>query len=288
MDQAWVNQLPIKNITLITPVRGGDVNDAYKIDTPTQSYFLKVQPRHDKIFYDGEVKGLKELKKAGITVPDVISTGEINGDAYLLLTYLESGYGSQRELGQMVAKMHHYKSANQLFGFDADYHGTNVTFSNAWTDSWSKLFVEQRMDVLAQLLLERDHWSQEAYDRYLIVRSYITQVLSRHTSTPSLLHGDLWGGNYMFLADGRPALFDPASMYGDREFDLGITSVFGGFSSDFYEAYNEMYPLNEGWELRIEFYRLYIFMIHLLKFGRTYQEHVDNTMSKIISYFDNY
>ncbi|WP_340601729.1 fructosamine kinase family protein, partial [Staphylococcus aureus] len=93
---------------------------------------------------------------------------------------------------------------------------------------------------------------------------------------------DLWGGNYMFLQDGRPALFDPAPLYGDREFDIGITTVFGGFTSEFYDAYNKHYPLAKGASYRLEFYRLYLLMVHLLKFGEMYRDSVAHSMDKIL------
>ncbi|MDN8969166.1 fructosamine kinase family protein, partial [Staphylococcus aureus] len=99
---------------------------------------------------------------------------------------------------------------------------------------------------------------------------------------PSLLHGDLWGGNYMFLQDGRPALYDPAPLYGDREFDICITKVFGGFTSEFYDAYNKHYPLAKGASYRREFYRLYLLMVHLLKFGEMYRVSVAHSMDKIL------
>src|SRR5699024_8580483 len=102
------------------------------------------------------------------------------------------------------------------------------------------------------------------------VREVIVSALSDHTSKPSLLHGDLWGGNYMFLENGQPALFDPAPLYGDREFDLGITTVFGGFTQTFYDSYNKHYPLSKVANERVLFYRLICLRVSLMKVGIMY------------------
>lgn len=279
----WKDILPLDSIQHITPVSGGDVNQAFRVKTETETYFLLVQPGRSRDFYKGEIAGLEEMTKADITVPRVIDNGENNGDAYLLLSYLEEGHqGSQQELGQLVAKLHQYHSQSGLYGFDAPYQGSDIRFDNTWTDSWTELFVERRLDKLHLELVDSNKWNQEQNETYQHVRQIIVDKLSKHHSDPSLLHGDLWAGNYMFLSDGRPALFDPASMYGDREFDLGATQVFGGFTEDFYTAYNETYPLSEGSELRIEFYRLYLLMVHLHKFGTTYEASVDQSMQTIL------
>lgn len=284
MSHNWKDVLPIDSIQEIIPVSGGDVNQAFRVETNSKPYFLLVQTGRSADFYTGEIAGLEEMAKAGITVPQVIDSGENQGDAYLLLSYLEEGQnGNQRELGRMVAQLHQYHSDDGLYGFDAPYEGADIQFDNSWTDSWLELFVERRMDKLHRLLVDNNKWNQRQSDTYQQVRQIMVDELTRHKSDPSLLHGDLWAGNYMFLSDGSPALFDPASMYGDREFDLGATKVFGGFNSDFYAAYDEAYPLSEGSELRIEFYRLYLLMVHLHKFGATYESSVDQSMSIILN-----
>jgi fructosamine-3-kinase len=114
-------------------------------------------------------------------------------------------------------------------------------------------------------------------------RDIIVSKLAHHPSKPVLLHGDLWGGNYMFLTDGSSALIDPAAVYGDRELDIGVTTVFGGFTSEFYRAYVASYPFDEGYEKRLAFYRLYYLMVHLNKFGLSYSGSVSATLSKIVN-----
>lgn len=291
MTRNWQDILSLDSpIQSITAISGGDVNQAYRLDTADRPYFLLLQTNQSKAFYEGEVASLKELAKADITVPQVIDYGETQGDAYLLLTYLEEGYTDGRNtteqaaLGYLVAKMHHYHSVDGRFGFDYPHQGSHMQFSNQWTDSWIELFVENRMDKLRDRLLEDKLWKENDRVTYEEVRSIMVNELNRHQSTPSLLHGDLWAGNYMIQADGQPALFDPSSFYGDREFDLGATLVFGGFTDDFYQAYHQAYPLDDGYDLRIEFYRLYLLLVHLVKFKGPYGKAVDQSMARILNY----
>ncbi|MCQ9294070.1 fructosamine kinase family protein [Staphylococcus cohnii] len=284
MKTQWQSQLPLDNIRSIVPVSGGDVNEAYRVETSQSPYFLLVQRQRSKDFFAAEVAGLNLFEKSGITAPIVIDSGEIDGDAYLLLSFLNEGtQGSQADLGSLVAKMHQQQQPDGKFGFDLPYEGGDVSFNNNWSDSWMTIFVERRLDHLKDRLVNQGLWIEDDVQTYHKVREKIVSSLRNHTSKPSLLHGDLWGGNYMFLENGQPALFDPAPLYGDREFDLGITNVFGGFTQAFYDAYNKHYPLSKGANQRLEFYRLYLLMVHLLKFGSMYAGSVDRSMENILN-----
>lgn len=284
MKTQWQSQLPLDNIRSIVPVSGGDVNEAYRVETSQSPYFLLVQRQRSKDFFAAEVAGLNLFEQSGITAPIVIDSGEIDGDAYLLLSFLNEGtQGSQAELGALVAKMHQQQQPDGKFGFDLPYEGGDVSFNNNWSDSWMTIFVERRLDHLKDRLVNQGLWIEDDVQTYHKVREKIVSSLRDHTSKPSLLHGDLWGGNYMFLENGQPALFDPAPLYGDREFDLGITTVFGGFTQAFYDAYNKHYPLSKGANQRLEFYRLYLLMVHLLKFGSMYAGSVDRSMENILN-----
>ncbi|WP_353947514.1 fructosamine kinase family protein [Sporolactobacillus sp. Y61] len=282
MDPNWISKLPLKDIRSVTRIGGGDVNQAYRVDTGRESYFLLVQPNHPQSFYDSEIAGLKAFKEAGVQAPQVIKSGQIHGDAYLLLNYLERGTGSQSDLGKLVAHLHQHRSPNGKFGFDYPYSGTSISFNNDWTDSWTELFVTRRLDVLASALQKKGLWTGQEERLYKESRACIVSELARHPSQPVLLHGDLWGGNYMFTADGSPALIDPAALYGDRELDIGVTTVFGGFTSEFYRAYAASCPFDEGYEKRLAFYQLYYLMVHLDKFGLGYAGSVLAMLNKII------
>jgi fructosamine-3-kinase len=283
MNNTWENQLPLQNITEILPVGGGDVNDAYRVNTKNGPYFLLVQKGQPEEVYASEIAGLEDFERAGVTAPKVIDSGEINNDAYLLLSYLEEGQGgSQKELGEMVAKLHKYHQQDSKFGYHLSADFGDVQFNNDWTDSWQEIFIEKRLDVLKDIVSQQGLWDKNDIKQYEVVREVIKNTLAEHHSEPSLLHGDLWAGNYMFLSDGSPALFDPSPLYGDREFDLGATMVFGGFTTDFYDAYNAVYPLDEGADKRIQFYQFYLLFVHLAKFGSIYKSSVNQLMKEII------
>lgn len=281
MDKKWLSKLPLPEITTVTSISGGDVNQAYHLTSAKQDYFLLVQVGQPASFYAGEVAGLQAFQQADITAPHVIAHGQIYGDAYLVLDYLPQGAGSQADLEHLVAQLHQFKSPTGRFGFSQPYAGTSVSFANAWSDSWTQSFVNQRLDVLDASLLNKQLWADDQRAQFLTAREQIIESLSQHHSQPVLLHGDLWSDNYMFLQDGRPALIDPAAWYGNREFDLGITTVFGGFTSDFYRGYASQYPLDAGFEQRQHFYRLYYLMVHLDKFGVTYQRAVQVELNMI-------
>ncbi|MEQ6030105.1 fructosamine kinase family protein [Staphylococcus saccharolyticus] len=284
MNKDWKEKLPLEDVKDISPVSGGDVNEAFKVTTnEDDTFFLLVQRQRPESFYAGEIAGLNEFENADITAPRVIASGEINGDAYLVLSFLEEeSNGSQSELAQLVARMHRQQQNDGKFGFHLPHEGADVSFDNTWTSTWKEIFIDRRMDHLRDELLRTGLWKQADKKIYEQVRDVMVHELQIHESKPSLLHGDLWGGNYMFLSDGRPALFDPAPLYGDREFDIGITTVFGGFTQEFYDEYDKQLPLGKDAHKRLEFYRLYLLMIHLLKFGGMYASSVQRSMQTIL------
>ncbi|MFD1441075.1 fructosamine kinase family protein [Lacticaseibacillus hegangensis] len=282
MDQNWLAQLPIEPVTTFQGVHGGDVNQAFHLHTAKRELFLLVQPGQPASFYAGEIAGLNAFAENGIAAPRVLGNGAIDGDGYLLLSYLASGTGDQAALGHLVAKLHQVQSPTGRFGFEQPYAGTSVSFDNAWTDTWTELFVDRRLDVLDRALTHKGLWTAADHTRYLAARAKIVAALATHKSQPVLLHGDLWSGNFMFTADGQPALIDPAALYGDREFDIGITTVFGGFNDRFYQAYAADLPFEPGAGQRLDFYRLYLLMVHLDKFGSSYARPVASLLSRIV------
>lgn len=263
----------------LRPVAGGDVNLAFKAITAGEPLFLLVQPGRDESFFSAEIAGLQAMAQADIQVPRVLGSGAVSGQAYLLLSYIESGRGDQRDLGSLLAKLHRVQG--QAYGFHLDYPGQALTLDNTWQQDWAAFFVHQRLDRLAQALIQKGAWSQCEQSLYGQARSKILDQLSQHDSIPALLHGDLWAGNFMFDTQGQPYLIDPASFYGDREFDIGVSTVFPGFSPVFYQGYQEAYPLAPGHADRLEFYRLYFLMLHQVKFGQAYSKRVLVSMQQI-------
>ncbi len=193
MNEQWLEHLPLKDIKEISPVSGGDVNEAYRVETDTDTFFLLVQRGRKESFYAAEIAGLNEFERAGITAPRVIASGEVNGDAYLVMTYLEEGAsGSQRQLGQLVAQLHSQQQEEGKFGFSLPYEGGDISFDNHWQDDWCTIFVDKRMDHLKDELLNRGLWDANDIKVYDKVRRQIVAELEKHQSKPSLLHGDLW------------------------------------------------------------------------------------------------
>ncbi|KRL97601.1 fructosamine kinase family protein [Levilactobacillus hammesii] len=277
LTSAWYNQLPLPQITAVQPVSGGDINQAFRLETVEGPYFLLVQPGKPASFYTHEVAGLQALGQA-VNVPEVIATGEIDQDAYLVLEFLETGHGSQYELGQAVARVHRVTAPR--FGFDQDNLVAKLPKHNTWQDDWSTFYLKQRLDPLVARAQTHHLWNdsrQAAYDR--VHQAILTENQHRPIQ-PSLLHGDLWAGNYLFTAEGVPTLIDPDVLYGDREFDLAMTTIFGGFTADFYRGYQDVYPLADGYTTRLPHYQLYYLLAHLNLFGETYGEAVDQTLAR--------
>ena len=185
--EKFIEQLPVE-VTDIRAASGGDVNDAYKIYSNDNLYYMLVQRNCDGNFYDGEIAGLKLFDKIGIKAPKVIDHGFCDGDAYLLLSFLDEGsIGSQSELAETVANMHKYKSPNDKFGFNYEYRGSSTSFTNEWVETWSELFLDQRMDVLAKQLIELDLWTSYDFEKYKKVYEIMKEELLNHKSEPSFM-----------------------------------------------------------------------------------------------------
>lgn len=253
-------------------VGGGCINNAAKLTTSVGEFFLKWNAHAPDDMFLKEAAGLREMSLAGtsLVIPKVIWSKETDETPGLLLMEFLSGpastTGFDEKLGQGIAQMHRKTAAN--FGFYHDnYCGTTVQ-KNAWTNTWPEFYAQNRIHSLVLRIKSQRGMSSEdqrIYDR-LIDR--LPQLLSHETS-PSLIHGDLWSGNYMYTANGT-ALIDPACYYADREMELGMMKLFGGFSVRVWDAYQSEFPLLPEWKQRIQLYQLYHILNHYLLFGGSY------------------
>ena len=276
-NHQWFSQLPIKNIESWRPVSGGDINEAYQITADGKRYFIKVQPHHPADYFRHEINGLKALGKV-VNTPTPLHNGVINGDAYLVLNWLDESTGSQADLGRAVALLH--QQTNDQFGFVDNHQTKALVKDNSWNDSWADFYVNQRLLPEVKVAADRGRWNRWREERFQQMVKQFQQYYRGRDVKASLLHGDLWAGNFMFAGDHEPYLIDPDAVYGDREFDLAMTTVFGGFDEDFYHAYNAAYPFTPGINDRLPWYRFYYLCMHLVLFGESYGPAVDRILSQ--------
>ncbi|WP_054733245.1 fructosamine kinase family protein [Lentilactobacillus parafarraginis] len=282
MDRQLLAQLPIKSVIDSQPVGGGDVNQAFKLTTTDhQQYFLLMHPSDSKNFYQQEIVGLQLLGQTA-KVPQVLANGMWGADAYLLLSYIASQpFGDQYALGRVVGKIHKRTSQNGQFGFNVDDPEGRTTDGGVWYPDWQSFFINERLEVRKRIIMNRHLWTGAMDARYQKAVAHFKALMKTHHSTPSLLHGDFWSGNFMFDENAQPVIIDPTVFYGDREFDIGVTQVFAGFDNEFYQGYQDEYPLDDGYQERLPFYQLYYLMLHLGKFGMEYQGSVKRLLRSL-------
>jgi fructosamine-3-kinase len=255
-------------------VGGGCINHAVKLNTSVGGFFLKWNASAPADLFLKEAAGLDEMGLAGssLVIPKVIWSKEVDDSpGLLLMEYLQSATtisGQDERLGYGIARLH--RKTASAFGFHhSNYCGTTLQ-DNTWTPCWPEFYAQRRIWALVQQIKTARGMSSEELKIYekLVVR--IPGLLAHHV-VPSLIHGDLWSGNYMHSASG-PALIDPACTYADREMELGMMQLFGGFSSRVWHAYQEEFPLQEGWKQRNRLYQLYHVLNHCLLFGVSYRQ----------------
>ena len=268
-------------IVKTSSVGGGSIANSQKVVTKSgKEYFIKSYFGTNNKILVNEVNGLKEIQKSkAIKTPDIIHFDE----SVLILNYIESGKKNKNfyELfGNQLAWLHKYTSDN--FGFYEDnFIGSNPQINTPPSKNWSEFYWEKRL--LFQFKLAEQNGFVDSNLRKLF-HDFEPAYRNRIDGTeenPSLIHGDLWGGNYLIDYEGNPVLIDPAVYFGHREAELGMTILFGGFDKDFYKSYNSAYPLIEDWEKRLDIYKLYHVINHLNLFGSSYYGH---TLSIIKSY----
>lgn len=269
---------------------GGGASVSAAIDSTTgQKYFIKSASTSGggSSMLHAEYMGVKEMAETDtIKVPNPIAFGEHHGAprdiAFVVFEYLEfSGGGSGYELGQHLAKMHKSFSENGQFGFHVDNTiGATPQPNLPWVDNWADFWIQHRLGHM--LKLTGDAGLDDATVDKLKAK---TRQLLSHNPEPSLIHGDLWGGNKGYAkVDGKtvPVIFDPATYYGDREADIAMTYLFGGFGSDFYEGYESEWPLPAGHEKRKTVYNLYHILNHDVLFGGMYLRQAQGMIDQIL------
>lgn len=263
------------NVQHYEQVQGGDINKAYCLFTSTGKYFLKVNDKNEyPLLFEREAKGLDKLREnCTLIIPGVIKHGSSGDQQYLLLEWLEKGTPEKdmwEKFGQGLAVMH--KQPQEYFGLDQDNYIGSRRQLNDRHDEWHLFYAERRIMSLVKSLFYSKIFSSKDLNTADTFCSKLKNIFPQEPA--ALLHGDLWAGNYLISSSGYAAIFDPAIYFGHREMDIGMTKLFGGFNMRFYEAYNDTYPLEKGWEKRLPITQLYPLLVHAVLFGGHYISNV--------------
>jgi fructosamine-3-kinase len=266
------------------PAAGGCINEAWVLAGGNRRFFVKRAPASRSEMFEAEFEGLIELAQAGaVRVPRPICTGADTKGAWLVLGYLDLRGGRARrwaKLGTGLAAQHR-RLATQ-FGWRRDNTIGSTAQPNAWSADWIAFLRERRLGHQLELA-QRNGFGGDLADRGARLLESLGGFFASYTPQPSLLHGDLWAGNVGFLGSGEPVIFDPAVYYGDREADVAMTELFGGFGADFYAAYRQGWALDPGYAVRRRLYNLYHLFNHLNLFGAGYLSDCRQTIDQLLS-----
>ncbi len=261
-----------EEITSVNSIGGGCIADSQKVETESgKLYFVKQYNKPE--MHKAEANGLKELSK-----PNIIRVPEITywDNSFLIIEFIREGKSKKdffEIFGKQFAKLHKFTS--DKFGFIEDnFCGNTIQKNTPTNDDWIDFYFTNRLLFQYKLAEKNNYVTEELKTKFLLLEKRIKQILAADYEKPSLLHGDLWGGNYLIDEYGNPCLIDPAVYYGNREADLAMTKLFGGFNSDFYKAYQVEFPLQNDWQYRENIYKLYHIFNHLNLFGMTYYNQV--------------
>ena len=267
-------------------ISGGCINQAYLISTDRdQTYFIKLNQPSLVEMFAAEARGLLEMAVTQtIKVPVPIDWGKISSHSYLVLEYLNltdrATPQTWAEMGQKLAMMHRYQITNQpKFGWAVNNTIGSTPQLNTWENDWTTFFKNHRIGYQFQLAQRKGG----NFPRATELLAAIPQILANHHPQPALVHGDLWAGNASFLTTGKPIIFDPATYWGDREVDLAMTQLFGGFPAAFYQGYEQTYPLEPGYDRRQILYNLYHLLNHYNLFGGSYQSQVNSAIDRLLN-----
>ena len=266
----------------IERVGGGSINRTLRCASRAGPVLLKLNAPDRREMLQTEALGLAALAAAqALDVPRVVAAGATDEDAYLVLEWIDFGAatpGAEMRLGRGLAQLH--RCTSERFGWQKDNTIGSTPQANAWVGDWCSFWRERRL--VPQLeLAARNGLPRECLSLAARLVEGLETLLGDHAPVPSLLHGDLWGGNWGAALDGRPYVFDPAVYYGDRETDLAMTRLFGGFGPAFYRAYEDAWALPPDAANRGELYALYHLLNHFNLFGVSYRASVARSLAAL-------
>ena len=262
----------------VSPISGGCINECYKLTTNSESYFIKLNRKFNP--FVEEQKGLDILRATRtFFIPKVLLIGKYEDYSFLLMEYIESENQTSNfwnDFGKKLAALH--KISNESFGFDHNNYIGSLQQINTWHANSIEFFINCRL--IPQLELLNDINDNQFFKSFDALFNILNEILPE--GKPSLLHGDLWSGNYMVGKNGNPAIVDPAVYYGFREADIAMSKLFGGFANQFYDTYNETFPLEINWQSRVQVWNLYPLLVHANLFGSSYLNQVKSIIKNYI------
>jgi len=270
------------------PITGGCINQAYRIEGSGQNYFVKINLLQSKALFAAEIASLQELEQANtVRVPKPLCWGVSGQYAYIVMEYLilrrEIAPTHLFMLGQQLAQLH--QITRPQFGWHQDNYLGSTRQINTLTDDWVYFWQQHRLRFQLTLAIERGYGNQLQEQGEQLLEE-IKHFFVDYQPQASLLHGDLWSGNYGITLESQgnqPVLFDPALYYGDRETDIALTELLGGFSNNFYDAYQEHWSLDVGYSTRKTLYNLYHVLNHLNLFGGAYLKQAQQMIAFLLS-----
>lgn len=269
------------NVHDAQPVSGGSINRAYRVSTNRGELFLKCNSDAPADFFDKEAEGLKLLKSAetNIRIPEVLAVESPRDDTsgFLLMEYVASGRaGDSSQFGAELAHLHQKKETE--FGLNSNNYIGSLPQSNHKYSDWETFFSEERIKPQLKRAIDSGKMELSAHQKWDRLSSRLSDLLP--AAEPSLVHGDLWSGNYLFDSSGRAVMIDPAVYYGHPEMDLAFSKMFGGFADEFYRGYESVEPLENGFDERVPIYNLYPLLVHVNLFAGHYISQAKNVLDR--------
>jgi fructosamine-3-kinase len=265
-------------------VRGGCINDCFRWQTESGPVFVKRCPLEARWILEAERDGLRRLRAAdAVRAPAVLAAGVAGEEAFLVLEWLElrpADAAADRRLGAALARLH--ASHGAAFGLERDNALGTTPQPNGSSDDWAAFWRDRRIGFQLELAAKNGH-AGRLQERGRRLMECVASFFRGYSPAPSLLHGDLWNGNRAMRAEGTPVVFDPAVYYGDREAEVAMTRLFGGFAPDFYTAYAAESPLDSGAGTRRDLYNLYHVLNHLNLFGGGYRAQAEAMIDRLLS-----
>lgn len=270
------------NVQRTYAVSGGCVNAAFVLESDRGPYFVKYNTADRLDMFAAEADGLRALASSDtVRVPTPICCGLDGHISFLALEYIdlhENSVGTQEELGRRLAMLH--RVTQPKFGWHRDNTIGSTLQINGWEDSWIEFWRARRLGFQLRLAVDKGHQRLIVKGERLLSR--LGSLFADHVCAPSLCHGDLWSGNVGSTSTGDPVIFDPAVYFGDRETDIAMTELFGGFAASFYAAYQEAWPLPPGYEGRRSLYNLYHVLNHVNLFGGGYVAQAERLIERLL------